>query len=337
MTNLHLIAIPMTGVGVHGGFRGDAWYAHRIEIFKNYTLKSLANQSNQDFVVWMWFRPEEENNPLTKSIADALDKSGLAYIFTFNGLMYHDDKFTNYNLKTKLRNLAQMLLDALNNRRWRPLRELWKYTWEDKNKTLPKRLATALKTLAEHTSEDFDWVYLTRIDSDDMFHQDAVDLIQSQKPWRRRALVMDNGYMYNTETKQLAEWLPPTNPPFHTIMFPGKVFFSPEKHLAYYGDFRSHEDIPKVFKAKTLDMYKYCVTAHGKSHISTAWDVPLPKRVYQRLKYARPYCYTTSGKNISTRWQSRIAKKKNHMLGKEFTDPQEKREILAQFGITYTP
>ena len=121
------------------------------------------------------------------------------------------------------------------------------------------------------------------------------------------------------------------NPPFHTIIFPASVFFNPTRHVEYYGDFKSHEDIPRVFSCETLDLYKYCVTAHGKDHISTAWDVPLPKRIYHKFKY-RPYCYTSSGKNISTHWQSRTRKRKNHMLGEEFYG-KIKEEILAQFGL----
>ena len=330
--NAHIIAIPMTGVGLHGGFRGNAWFKHRIEIFKNYTLRSLANQSNKEFIIWMWFRPEEEYNPLVNEIADAIDTAGLRFVFTFNGLMYHDDKFTNYNLKTKLKNFLQMLLDAYHKKEFRPLKEIWKYTWENKNHTLRARLEKSIATLKSLITDKYDWVYLTRIDSDDMFHREVVELIQSQTPDYRKAFVFNAGYIYNIETGQLGTWLPPTNPPFHTIVFPGWLFFHTQSHYEYYKDFKSHEDITRVFNAETLDINKYCVTAHGKDHISTSWDVPLPKDLYHSLKY-RPYCYTTSGKNISTRWNSRTLKRRNFMIGAEITDQQEKKNILSQFGI----
>lgn len=330
MNNAHIIAIPFTGVGLHGGFRGNAWFRHRIEIFKNHTLRSLANQSNKDFILWLWFRNEEYNNPLIKDLTEAIAKTGLPAVFTFEGLMYHDDKFTKYTLKNKLKNCFQMVWDGYRTGEKKSFKEIWKYTWEDKNKTLLSRLGRALEALPQ---EQYDWVYLTRLDSDDMFHEDAVDLIQSAEPAYKKALVFDKGYMYNVETMQLAEWLPPTNPPFHTIIFPGSIFFNPKRHLEYYGEFKSHEDIPLVFDTETLDMYRYCVTAHGKHHISTAWDVPLPKRAYQKLKYAKPYCYTTSGRNISTHWQSKLRKRKNFMLGYEFKNEEEKLAILKQFGL----
>lgn len=331
--NAHFVRIVFTGVGLHGGFRGDDWFRHRIQVFKDYTLKSLANQSNKDFMVWCCFRAEEETNPLVEEIRDAIEATGLNYVFTFNGIPYIDDKFSNYTLKTKLKNLLQMVWDGYYHKRLRPLREIWRHTWEDKNKTLSARLASTLADLKELVGDKYDWVYVTQLDSDDMLHQDAVDLIQSHTPDYKKALVMDKGYMYNVVTGQLGEWLPPTCPPFSTVIFPGSVFFNAQRYLEYYGSFRTHEDIPHAFNAETLDMYKYCVTVHGKHHISTSWDVPVPKRLYQKYKYARPYCYSTSGQNISTHWQSRTRKRKNFMIGEEFTDPKEKKKVMAQFGI----
>ena len=332
-TNIHVLAIPVTGVGLGGGFKSNRWFAHRIKIFKEYTLKSLANQNNKDFLVWVWMRPEEKENPLTQEIINALEDSGLTYHISYDGLLYWDDKFTVQNLKTKLRNFAKMFWDGWHEKDLKPISQILKYAWEEKNKTLPKRLKHALEGLKTALRvKEYDWVYLTRLDSDDMLHMEAVDLIQSREPDWKKALVMDKGYMYNTVTGQLGEWLPPTNPPFHTITFPATHFFGTGKHLSYYGDFRSHEDIPKVFKCETLDLYKYCVTAHGKDHISTAWDVPLPKRIYQAFKY-RPYCYTSSGRNISTRWQSRTTKRKNFMLGEIFSDKEQIKAILSDFGV----
>lgn len=53
---IHLVYIPFTGVGIFGGFRGQEWFAKRIEIFKQYTLKSLLNQTNKNFDCWISFR-----------------------------------------------------------------------------------------------------------------------------------------------------------------------------------------------------------------------------------------------------------------------------------------
>lgn len=333
---LHIIYTPFTGVGLHGGFRGDEWYSHRIEIFKKYTMKSMMNQSNKDFVHWFSFRRDEMHNPLTEKFFDYLISYKYPCIFTFDGLMYWDDKFTKYTFKTALRNLLMMLWDCWSYKEFKSSGELIMETWEDKNKSLPDRLTNSIRTLRDVLIQDVfrnRWVYLTRIDSDDMFHKDAIKLIQNQSPTSQEALIFNSGYIYNVKTGQLADWNPPTNPPFHTIIFPIETFFNPERHLAYYKDFKTHEDITRVFKCETLEMKDYMVSFHGK-HISTGWTSPLPRRVYHKLKYKpKGYCYTTSGKNISTHWESRTGHVKNFMIGKEY-EGEEKELILKDFGIT---
>ena len=93
MNFVHLIYIPFTGVGLYGGFRGQEWYKDRIEIFKQYTLKSLLNQTERNFVIWLSFRPQEETNPLTAELLNYLKSLDIQYVATFNGLMYIDDKY----------------------------------------------------------------------------------------------------------------------------------------------------------------------------------------------------------------------------------------------------
>mgnify|MGYP001607878981 CR=1 FL=1 len=342
--NAHLIAIPITSVGVHGGFRSNSWYKHRLGIFRNHTLKSLANQSDKNFLLWLWFRPEEKDNPITAEWLKAVEDVGLKYVASFNGLLYVDDKFLSYGLKTKLRNLGQMLWDGWIYKEWKSPRELWKYTWENKNQTLPQRLSLALGELKEAIGTDFEWVYLTRIDSDDMFHREAAACIQVVQPGWKKALVFDKGYIYNVMTGQVAEWNPPTNPPFHTIIFPARTFFDPQAHREYYGSFTSHEDIRKVFECEVLDVGKYMVSFHGK-HISTAWHSDVLRKAKHVMQYgkadpfrgeeipAKGYCYTTSGRNISTRWQSHLRREKNVMIGKEFEQEKDREKILAEFGL----
>mgnify|MGYP001590781346 FL=1 len=275
----HIIYTPFTGVGLHGGFRGDEWFTHRINIFKRFTLKSLLNQSNRDFIHWTSFRPEERNHPYVRELAQYLADLNYPFVFTFNGLMYWDDKFNSYGIKEMARNFLMMLWDCWNYKDWKGLKNVLKYTWENKNNTLYRRVSESLSIMVDSLGKDYDWIYLTRIDSDDMFHKEAVNLIQSEPPSYKKALIFKEGYILNVQTGQVAEWNPPTNPPFHTIIFPGNIFFNPERYLEYYGDFKSHEDVARIFDCTVLDMKKYCISFHGK-HISTAWDSPIIKKVY---------------------------------------------------------
>lgn len=336
-TILHIVATPLTGVGLHGGFRGNKWFKERIEIFKNYTLKSLQNQTNKQFIHWFWLRPEEENNPLVKELDEYLTSINYPHIFSFNGLLYHDDKFTRFTPRVIIRNFLMMCWDCLRYKQWKSPLEILKYTFQNKNKTLLKRLDKALYEF-RYKLPVVDWVYLTRIDSDDMFHKDVIQLIQAQTPDEKKALVMEKGFILNKQTNQVAEWNPTTNPPFHTIIFPYYRFTNPIEHLAYYGKFNSHEDIKKAFNCIKLPDEKYLYLTHGKN-ISTYW-------------YTNLYMVTTghgNHQNIGTHWNlnklrtwwlmkknpnlnNNIQRGVHPFIGKEFSE-EEKEEILKQFGI----
>jgi len=94
-----IFSIPFTGLGLMNGYRGDNWFRRRIELFHKYTLQSLLKQTEQDFVIWLQFRPEEKDNPLIKTI-----KIPHRRIMTFNGICIWDDKKENSK---------QALLDSL--------------------------------------------------------------------------------------------------------------------------------------------------------------------------------------------------------------------------------
>lgn len=267
----HFIMIPLTGVGIPG-FRGNDWYRERIEIFKRTTLKSLLNQENKNFIIWITCRPEEENNPLTLELGKHLYNLNLEYIFTFNGLMYWDDKFSP-DFWSRFKNVARVIRWGWRNKTLNI--SLWQ-VFQDKNRNLEERLGRSLRSVGDRYLT-YDWVYLTRLDSDDMLHRLAVREIQEVDP-HVGALVYRNGYIYNGT--EVAEYKPKTNPPFHTLLFPGDIFWRSDLHLNYYGDFRSHEDIPKLFRTKTLPDGRYCVGINDpKVHISTRFDHPFRGKI----------------------------------------------------------
>jgi hypothetical protein len=232
MTKTHIIYIPFTGVGTNRVFSNE-WLKDRIEIFKNYTLKSLLNQTNKDFHIWLSFRPEDKENPLLREL------DGYDFIKTFHGLAYWDDRN------------------------------------EEANKTLEERLGASLDYLPGGRSN---YIYLTRIDSDDMLHKDVVQLIQDQEVYGVKALTLQNGYVYNKDTNEVAEWNPLTNPPFHTVIFPKDVFFDPQEHIEWYEGFKSHEDIARLphkvlWRGDNRRDRLYMVFTHNpKMHLSTTWN-----------------------------------------------------------------
>lgn len=232
----HLVMTPFTGLGKYGQ-RSDDWFRHRIKIFKEYTVKSLQNQTNQFFVHWVTWRPEEQENRLVQELFKDLCTMEWRTIFTFGGLCFWDDKFNDT---------------------------------EEKN--LLKRLKDTLPSLKEIVG-DASYVYETILASDDMYHKDVVESIQQQPFAYKRALVHHNGYIHDINANKIAEWKPGPGhlPPFYTIMYPADVFLDPQKHFDYLKGYKSHEDIETLFENVRLPDGRYCVNVHGRN-LSTSWE-----------------------------------------------------------------
>ena len=237
---LHLICCPFTGLGLQNGFRGNEWFSYRISIFKQYPLKSLLSQTEKDFVLWVCFREQERENPITKQFYEDLNKTGLKFIFTFGGIPMYDDKYKFDNLQERLQIILPQLKDVYNGEKY---------------------------------------IYETLQPSDDFYHPKEIEEIQAQTYKERRILTHGRGYVFNTKTQRLGLWNPRTarhqtcNPPFYTIMYPADVFFDPDKHIRYMRNSISHEDVVWIFDPVRLNNYRYCVLIHG-NQISTSWYHP---------------------------------------------------------------
>ena len=234
MTIKHLVYIPFTGLGLYDGFRGQEWFDSRAKIFEQTALKSLSNQTTKDFTLWVSFRKEEETNPTTKKIEEAIKKSGLKYIFTFDGIMMHDDRGV------------------------------------DHNKDLKERMARSMKTLSSIV-DDTDWVYKTEYSSDDMLSEEALEEIRKEKTREKGATYYLNGYIHELETGRLAYWNRDSSCSKYTVMYPPGKFLDADKHLEYVDGLQSHEFLPIIMDATKLPDGRYCCTVHGWN-ISTGWN-----------------------------------------------------------------
>jgi len=270
---IHFVMIPFTGVGIGTASRRPNWYKERIEIFKDYTLKSLLNQENRNFILWISFTYREKRHPLIAELSHYLKSVGIEYIFTFNGLMYWDDKFSG-NIMDRIWNCGRVVRGCWRNNTWKDLfPSLKEILYNDKNSTLKERIGKSLDIIRPHF-KDVDLVYLTRLDSDDMLHKLAIKEIQNAL-LPCEIFVFDEGFIYNKDTNELASYHPQTNPPFYTIVFSGDEFFDADKHLQKYKGYKSHEDIRKLFIPCYLPDYRYCVLTHNpKNQISTIWNHP---------------------------------------------------------------
>ena len=242
----HLLYVPFLGLGKIN--RGNDWLEKRIKIFKQFVLPSLINQTNRNFILWISWRPEDADNELVKDLIDNLRGiESIRGVFTFGGLCFWDDKFSDEEASNKL-------LTNLKN-------------------SLP-----ILKPYVDWADE----VYMTIQPSDDMYINSAIETIQNTDFDGNKAIGWTKGYIMNYATKEVAEYNPDTLPPFATIRFPKEVFLNPFEHFDWAGPYRSHEYV-KDLGFKELPGRGFVVGCHGEN-ISTSWTIPYKGNIVDNRK-----------------------------------------------------
>lgn len=114
--------------------------------------------------------------------------------------------------------------------------------------------------------KDFEYIYYTRIDSDDMFHKEVVNEIQSHEYSYRRVLLFQKGYCYECRENRLQHYFMPA-PPFSTIMYPTEIFLDPDKQFQYT-QAKSHDSLINTMCPVKLSENKIIVNVHGTNRIT---------------------------------------------------------------------
>lgn len=240
----------------------DKWLRERISYFKKYTIPSLQNQTNKNFIHWISFAEGTRFCGEVLKLHDYLKSIDYPFIFTFQGQPYWDDKDRYSNEKIPV----------------------------GTNPTLKRRLEASLSVIEKYTKGK-EYVYFTVLDSDDMLHRDFIENVQKIPFKERRVVVCGKGYALAHLSErypkaEVADWIPTTNPPFYTIMYPTDVFTDAEKKLKYDEPFRSHEDIPRVFEPIKLPDYSYCYLFH-MANKGTSWEHPFRGQVYPEEQWKK--------------------------------------------------
>lgn len=245
----HYMYVPFTGLGLYGGFRGERWFRNRLQIFKQFVVPSLLNQSNHNFTIWISFTHEQKGHPLVKNLAQYLANIGLKFIFTYHGVCFYDDKY--------------------------PIQEA--------RKRLVENLHGSIGELLDDIGE-VDYVYMTIQPSDDCYTSVAVDEIQ-QSLEEYEAVGYDRGFITNYITGETSCYNPDTNPPFYTIKFNREDFIDPIRHIQHtslkkdVGQYPkgtplpSHEYVGDCLHYKQLQKRGFLVGCHGEN-ISTYYNHP---------------------------------------------------------------
>src|SRR4030042_3368645 len=91
----HFFYTPFTGLGNFQGFRGNNWLGRRIQIFHAVVVPSLVAQTDKDFILWVSWRPQERENKQVQDLKEYLDAMGLKNVFTYGGVVFWDDKYSD--------------------------------------------------------------------------------------------------------------------------------------------------------------------------------------------------------------------------------------------------
>jgi hypothetical protein len=202
------------------------WLNGRYKFFVENTLKSLLNQTFQDWMLWLNFQPgmEEMWEELALLIPDRIGSKII--------VSYGD---------TAPRNTSD----------WSE----YHFSKDDWNR------------LTDHPSN---YVYVTRIDSDDLLSRDAMELVnklEPKEPNRTEAGIFRRGYMHSTVDGRVGVYYNPSSP-FHTLMIPRDVFIEPERYEQLWHRVGEHNMVASSCFVHALPDWKFCVLIHGNNFLS---------------------------------------------------------------------
>ena len=278
----NIIYIPFSGVGLFDDPDDNTWLAYRIQIFKDYTLKSILNQTVKPDLLWLSF-DGRKGNPLINNLKDYL-KDKIHAIITYDGLIYKDDKFVfrwrdTGNYQSTWAQAWRMLGRSIKRRK---LRILTRYLHRlfFKNRSLPKRLQKSLFWVNKD-------VTLTRLDSDDCLHK---DWIKNMPPMLHHySAICSSAYLYNIHTKQLADWNPKTCPQTFAVCMSSSTFNNWRNFYAFWRAYTSHEDANKwtIFHP-LVHPNRFLMLIHG-NQISSTWEHPFRGKEIKDLSILKDF------------------------------------------------
>lgn len=131
------------------------------------------------------------------------------------------------------------------------------------------------KGLSDEKAKEFvksDYVYVTRIDSDDLYGPRAIEICASvqpqSKPRQVEASMFRRGYLHSLLSGKLGTYVSPSTP-FHTLMIPGEVYRDEKEYYTQvWNKTGDHSRINSEFRVHVLPDYQFTVLIHDKNFIS---------------------------------------------------------------------
>lgn len=124
--------------------------------------------------------------------------------------------------------------------------------------------------------KNYDYLYLVRLDSDDMYHKSFIQKLYDYKPKKGTiALINQDGYIYDSINKRLKKYHH-YSPPFYTLIYKVKDYIKK-------GDYNIPGGHPNVIKLphETINGNNFMVTIHSKN-TSTKFRHKDEKIIYEK-------------------------------------------------------
>lgn len=123
-------------------------------------------------------------------------------------------------------------------------------------------------------TDTYDWVYVTRLDSDDLYSPDALQIARDCKPASssREALpeasVFRRGYIHEIASGRTGVYHNRSSP-FHTLMIPRDVWSDQNKYAELWKKVGDHSRVASALPTQGLPDFKFTVLIHSNNFLST--------------------------------------------------------------------
>lgn len=116
-----------------------------------------------------------------------------------------------------------------------------------------------------------DYVYVTRLDSDDLLAPDALEIVHRTRPRSYgdvETSIFCRGYIHDLVRGRTGVYVNPSSP-FHTLMFPRAVFCDPTKYGVVWHRVGDHSMVRSSgIPYQVLPDFKFTVLIHGNNFLS---------------------------------------------------------------------
>lgn len=196
----------------------------------------------------------------------------------FNTLPFSDKRFSKSWIEKRINIFMRFTLNSLKAQTNQNYLALIKY--EDKSKDiidnvlskyskLPDNICFISKSKYEkkviEKAKGFEYLYLVRLDSDDMYHKSFIQQLYDYKhDISTEAIINQNGYIYDSIKKQMARF-PQKSPNYYTLVYKVDDYIAGKRYVIPGG----HPNVIKLLNHEVIKKPNYIRLVHTTNDSST--------------------------------------------------------------------